>query len=251
MESPVLRFFDQLVYDLLSVISLFYHLYSCIICPLISIFYHLSSIGQRFAAALLPRLFGKNPRSHHKGATCRVQLETNSFQFYAIANLDKTSSHWACKPVCLYKQENKPDVSNSLAVQRSAQVWKQATSSDCIHTTLPQWSLIAEEKIDLKELSHRWNPAACKFQDTYFCCLSNPELQDGLKGDETTMLGWHCKRVNQLESLSSQYRFLLGSQTSYFICWLYGYKFWMQSTQNHARDCFQAFAHCHLKLLCC
>ena len=44
----------------------------------------LHSIGRRFAAASLPRLFGKNPRSHHKGAT-------NSFQLYAIANLDKTS----------------------------------------------------------------------------------------------------------------------------------------------------------------
>ena len=30
-------------------------------------------IGRRFAAALLPRLFGKNPRSHHKGATDRVR----------------------------------------------------------------------------------------------------------------------------------------------------------------------------------
>ena len=29
--------------------------------------------GRRFAAALLPRLFGKNPRSHHKGATGRVR----------------------------------------------------------------------------------------------------------------------------------------------------------------------------------
>ena len=33
-------------------------------------------VGWRFAAALLPRLFGKNPRSHHKGAT---GLETNGF----------------------------------------------------------------------------------------------------------------------------------------------------------------------------
>ena len=49
------------------------------------------SIGRRFAAALLPRLFGTNPRSHHKGATGRFELETNCFQFYAIANLDKTS----------------------------------------------------------------------------------------------------------------------------------------------------------------
>ena len=29
--------------------------------------------GRRFAAALLPRLFGTNPRSHHKGATGRVR----------------------------------------------------------------------------------------------------------------------------------------------------------------------------------
>ena len=28
---------------------------------------------RRFAAALLPRLFGKNPRSHHKGTTGRVR----------------------------------------------------------------------------------------------------------------------------------------------------------------------------------
>ena len=30
-------------------------------------------LGRRFAAALLPRLFWKNPRSHHKGATSRVR----------------------------------------------------------------------------------------------------------------------------------------------------------------------------------
>ena len=30
-------------------------------------------VGRRFAAALLPRLFGKNPRSHHKCATGRVR----------------------------------------------------------------------------------------------------------------------------------------------------------------------------------
>ena len=33
----------------------------------------LPDAGRRFAAALLPRLFGTNPRSHHKGATCRVR----------------------------------------------------------------------------------------------------------------------------------------------------------------------------------
>ena len=48
-------------------------------------------LGWRFAAALLPQLFGKNPRSHHKGATGRVRTEDQRFQFYAIANLDKTS----------------------------------------------------------------------------------------------------------------------------------------------------------------
>ena len=32
-----------------------------------------ASLGQRFAAALLPRLFGTNPRSHHKGSTSRVR----------------------------------------------------------------------------------------------------------------------------------------------------------------------------------
>ena len=43
-----------------------------------------TNIGRRFrvAAALLPRLFGKNPRSHPVGC----ELETNGFQFYAIAN---------------------------------------------------------------------------------------------------------------------------------------------------------------------
>ena len=29
-------------------------------------------LGQRFAAALIPRLFGKNPRSHHNGITGKV-----------------------------------------------------------------------------------------------------------------------------------------------------------------------------------
>ena len=33
---------------------------------------NMQTIGRRFAAALLPRLFGTNPRSHHKGATGRV-----------------------------------------------------------------------------------------------------------------------------------------------------------------------------------
>ena len=35
--------------------------------------YNQFGIGRRFAAALLPRLFGTNPRSHHMGATGRVR----------------------------------------------------------------------------------------------------------------------------------------------------------------------------------
>ena len=35
--------------------------------------YTVDNLGRRFAAALLPRLFGTNPRSHHKGATGRVR----------------------------------------------------------------------------------------------------------------------------------------------------------------------------------
>ena len=31
------------------------------------------TVGRRLAAALLPRLFWKNPRSYHKGATGRVR----------------------------------------------------------------------------------------------------------------------------------------------------------------------------------
>ena len=41
-------------------------------------------LGRRFAAALLPRLFGKNPRSHHKGATGRVRTGDHGFQLYAM-----------------------------------------------------------------------------------------------------------------------------------------------------------------------
>ena len=49
-------------------------------------------VGRRFAATLLPRLFGtrKNPRSHHTVATGRVRTGDQLLPFYAIANLDKT-----------------------------------------------------------------------------------------------------------------------------------------------------------------
>ena len=45
-------------------------------------------IGRRFAAALLPRLFGKNPRSHHKGTTVTV----------------RTGDHWQRLPVLCHCQ---------------------------------------------------------------------------------------------------------------------------------------------------
>ena len=50
--------------------------------PGISHYKNTRILGRRFAAALLPRL-------HHKGATGRVR--TGDHQFYATANLDKTS----------------------------------------------------------------------------------------------------------------------------------------------------------------
>ena len=48
-------------------------------------------VGLRFAAALLPLLFGTNPRHTTREPQLVFKLETNCFQFYAIANLDKTS----------------------------------------------------------------------------------------------------------------------------------------------------------------
>ena len=51
--------------------------------------------------------------------------------------------------------------------------------------------------------------------------------------------------------LSTQQRWSLhGFQTSHFICNLFGCKLWLLSIQNHALHCFQAFASCHLRLLC-
>ena len=44
---------------------------------------------RRFAAALLPRLFGNNHTT--RAPPVGFELATNCIQFYAIANLDKTS----------------------------------------------------------------------------------------------------------------------------------------------------------------
>ena len=50
------------------------------------------AIRRRFAAALLPRLFGNNVPGHTTRAPpVGFELATNGIQFYAIANLDKTS----------------------------------------------------------------------------------------------------------------------------------------------------------------
>ena len=47
---------------------------------------------RRFAAALLPRLFGNNVPGHTTRAPpVGFELATNGIQFYAIANRDKTS----------------------------------------------------------------------------------------------------------------------------------------------------------------
>ena len=57
--------------------------------------------GRGFAAALLPRLFGKNPRSHRKAPPIEFQLETHGFQFYAIANLDKPETQASHSGSCV------------------------------------------------------------------------------------------------------------------------------------------------------
>ena len=44
----------------------------CMICTGLYCYALVYMLGQRFSAALLPQLFGTNPRSHHKGATGRV-----------------------------------------------------------------------------------------------------------------------------------------------------------------------------------
>ena len=48
----------------------------------------------RFAAALLPRLFGRTPDQTTRAPPVGFELETIGFQFYAIANLDKTTGIW-------------------------------------------------------------------------------------------------------------------------------------------------------------
>ena len=54
-------------------------------------------IGQKFAAALLPRLFRMNPRPHHKGTTGRVRTGDQRLPvLFHWANLDKTSlTNWS------------------------------------------------------------------------------------------------------------------------------------------------------------
>ena len=48
-------------------------------------------LGWRFAAALLPQLFGTNPRSHHKGATSRVPAGDQQLPVLCHCQLGQTS----------------------------------------------------------------------------------------------------------------------------------------------------------------
>ena len=62
--------------------------------------YHDHDVGWRFATALLPRLFGKNPWSHHKGATGRVQsgvqlLLVLCMYVHISGSVCPASGHWA------------------------------------------------------------------------------------------------------------------------------------------------------------
>ena len=52
-----------------------------------------NAVGRRFATALLPRLFGMNPRSHHKGATGRVRTGDQRLPVLCHCHLDKTSPY--------------------------------------------------------------------------------------------------------------------------------------------------------------
>ena len=53
---------------------------------------NLGHIRRRFAAALLPRLFGTKVQGHTTRAPpVGFELATNGIQLYAVANLDKTS----------------------------------------------------------------------------------------------------------------------------------------------------------------
>ena len=53
----------------------------------LSVQFHRMVIGRRFAAVLLPRLFGTNPRSHHKGATGRVRTGDQRLPFLCHCQL--------------------------------------------------------------------------------------------------------------------------------------------------------------------
>ena len=50
-------------------------------------------LGRSFAAAILPQLFGTNPRSHHKGATSRVPAGDQQLPVLCHCQLGQTSLH--------------------------------------------------------------------------------------------------------------------------------------------------------------
>ena len=65
-----------------------------------------SRSGRRFAAALLPRLFGKNPRSHHKGATGRVRTEDQRLPVLCHCQLGQ-DIHWVLWTLSCFKVKQK------------------------------------------------------------------------------------------------------------------------------------------------
>ena len=94
--------------------SIFVHIQYCIF---LNIFLHIDICleysliaGRRFTTALLPLLFGKNPRSHHKGALwrvwtgdqqlsvlCHFQLGQDIPYLYAYKSYSTyTGTHWVC-----------------------------------------------------------------------------------------------------------------------------------------------------------
>ena len=80
-----------------------------------------------------------------------------------------------------------------------------------------------------------------------------PDLVMGCWSVTQQMIVYKGRLLKKFENCSlscvlvSAYAF----QTLHFICEWFGCKLWLLLIQNHARHCFQAVAHLHLKSLCC
>ena len=87
--------------------------------------------GRRFATALLPLLFGTNPRSHHKGATGRVP-------------------HWL-----VWSQDSGLDSSNQLFRSQLSKQSARHPIKDCqfwSHPPLQGWWLTADAEVDQRTI---------------------------------------------------------------------------------------------------